>query len=482
VASEQHLVARGVRVVIGSVLVVDDDIDTAALLRDSLRRHGLDVHDVNSAEEALERLRLHPADVVVTDVRMPGMSGIDLCGRLRTEHPGVLAIVVTGWGSLDSAIAAMRAGAFDYIAKPVDGEALALAVGKALAHLALRREVKRLRAAATAIGNPMIVGECAPVQRMMELIRRVADRDATVLVLGESGTGKELVARALHELSPRREQPFVAVNCAAMPAPLLESELFGHTRGAFTDAKQARRGLFVQAGGGTIFLDEVAEMPLDMQAKLLRALQERTVRPVGSDEEVPFLGRVVTATNRDLEKEVRRKRFREDLFYRINVVAIPVPPLRARGSDVLLLAQWFLRRSAQRNHKPVEGISPAAAAALQRYDWPGNVRELENTMERAVALGRLDEITLEDLPRKIQEYGARQLVVTLESPRELITLDEMERRYVRHVLERLRGNKTQAARTLGIDRRSLYRRLDAWALEATPATPAVQSPVSPDPE
>jgi two-component system response regulator HydG len=258
-----------------------------------------------------------------------------------------------------------------------------------------------------------------------------------------------------------------------MPAPLLESELFGHTKGAFTDAKQSRRGLFVQAGQGTIFLDEVAEMPFDMQAKLLRALQERTVRAVGSDEETPFHARVIAATNRDLEKEVRRKRFREDLFYRINVVAIPVPPLRSRTGDLLLLAQWFLRRSAARNHKPVEGISPSAAQLLMAYDWPGNVRELENCMERAVALSRLDEITIEDLPTKVREHGTKQLVVAIESPRELITLDEMERRYIRHVLDALRGNKTRAARTLGIDRRSLYRRLEAFA--QTGAPPAVTS-------
>jgi DNA-binding NtrC family response regulator len=455
----------------GSVLVVDDDFDTAALLRDSLRRRGLDVHEVHSADECLARLRARPADVVVTDVRMPGMSGIDLCAKLREDYPQLLSIVVTAWGSLDTAVAAMRAGAFDYIKKPIDGDAIALAVSRAMNHLSLRREVKRLRLAVNSLDTSLIVGDCPAIKKTMELIRRVTDTDATVLVLGESGTGKELVARALHDLSSRREQPFVAVNCAAMPAPLLESELFGHVRGAFTDAKQSRRGLFVQAANGTIFLDEVAEMPLDMQAKLLRVLQERTVRPVGSDEEVPFQGRVVTATNRDLEKEVRRKRFREDLFYRINVVAIPVPPLRARAGDILLLAQWFLNRSATRNHKPVEGISAPAAELLMRYDWPGNVRELENCMERAVALCRLDEITVEDLPTRVQDHGFAQIVVTTESPRELITLDEMERRYIRHVLETLRGNKTRAARALGIDRRSLYRRLEAFEAQRAASSP-----------
>jgi two-component system response regulator HydG len=469
----------------GSVLVVDDDLDTASLFRESLRRRGVDVHEAHSADECLSRLRARPVDVVVTDVRMPGMTGIELCAKLRDDYPDTLSIIVTGWQSLDNAIAAIRAGAFDYIAKPVDADALAFAVSRAIGHLTLRREVKRLREAVASMDTNLIVGECPPMTKMMELIRRVTDSDATVLVLGESGTGKELVARALHDMSGRRDQPFVAVNCAAMPAPLLESELFGHVRGAFTDAKQSRRGLFVQAGSGTIFLDEVAEMPLDMQAKLLRSLQERMVRPVGSDEEVPFQARVVTATNRDLEREVRRKRFREDLFYRINVVAIPVPPLRARASDVLLLAQWFLRRSASRNNKPVLGISPPAAAMLQRYDWPGNVRELENCMERAVALCRLDEITIDDLPAKVREHGTEQLVVTTESPRELITLDEMERRYIRHVLDALNGNKTRAARTLGIDRRSLYRRLEAFEETAPPpgtVGPQGENAIEPEPE
>jgi DNA-binding NtrC family response regulator len=461
-----------VRTLNGTVLVVDDDPDTAMLLRDTLRRRGVDAQEAHSAEDCLARLSARPYDVVVTDVRMPGMSGIELCAKLRDEHPDLLSIVVTGWGSLDSAIAAIRAGAFDYISKPVDGEKLALAVSRAINHLPLKREVKRLRTAVGSLVGTQIVGDCPAMKKTLEMIRRVSDSDATVLVLGESGTGKELVARALHDHSPRRDHPFVAVNCAAMPAPLLESELFGHVKGAFTDAKQSRRGLFVQAGQGTIFLDEVAEMPLDMQAKLLRALQERTVRPVGSDEEIPFQARVIAATNRDLEREVRRKRFREDLFYRINVVAIPVPPLRARAGDVLLLAQWFLQRSAQRNGKPVQGISPPAAQLLVDYDWPGNVRELENCMERAVALCRLDEITIDDLPVKVRDHGTKQLVVAIESPRELITLDEMERRYIRHVLEALRGNKTRAARTLGIDRRSLYRRLEAFEQPAQAPTAA----------
>jgi two-component system response regulator HydG len=430
------------------------------------------VDAVNSAQQCLERLRTDPADVVVTDVQMSGMSGIDLCVELRQRYPDLLPLVLTGQGGLDTAIAAIRAGAYDFITKPVKVDALAIAVQRAVEHLSLQREVMRLRRDAGK-DQPIdgIAGGSPAIRETIEMIRRVADSDATVLVTGESGTGKELVARALHRLSPRQNEPFVAVNCAAMPAPLLESELFGHVRGAFTDAKRSRAGLFVQAGAGTIFLDEIGEMPIEMQVKLLRVLQERKVRPVGGDEEVPFEARVVTATNRDLETEVDEKRFREDLFYRINVVAIPVPPLRARAGDILLLAQYFLGRISARTSKPVQGISGPAARMLMDYDWPGNVRELENCMERAVALCRLDEVTVDDLPSKVQEHQSSKIVITTESPGELITLDEMERRYVRQVLNAVGGNKTHAARILGIDRRSLYRRLEEPRHDAKPSEP-----------
>jgi two-component system response regulator HydG len=456
----------------GNILIVDDDDDTAILLRDSLRKRGFDVDAVNSAQQCLEHLRTDPADVVVTDVQMSGMSGIDLCQELRQRYPDLLPLVLTGQGGLDTAIAAIRAGAYDFITKPVKVDALAIAVERALQHLFLKREVTRLRKQKDS-DTPIdgIAGSSPAIRETIEMIRRVADSDATVLVTGESGTGKELVARALHNLSPRRDHPFVAVNCAAMPAPLLESELFGHVRGAFTDAKRSRAGLFVQAGAGTIFLDEIGEMPIEMQVKLLRVLQERKVRPVGGDEEVPFEARVVTATNRDLETEVDEKRFREDLFYRINVVAIPVPPLRSRAGDILLLAQYFLKRIAGRTNKPVQGISGPAARLLMDYDWPGNVRELENCMERAVALCRLDEVTVDDLPSKVQEHQSSKIVITTESPGELITLDEMERRYVRQVLNAVGGNKTHAARILGIDRRSLYRRLEEPRHDAKPSEP-----------
>jgi two-component system response regulator HydG len=464
----------------GSILVIDDDLDTAILVRDALRKRGFDARAAYSAEDCLQELQARPTDVVITDVHMASLSGIELCQRVADEYPDTLSIVITGATGLETAIAAIRAGAYDYIIKPIKVDVLAIAVARALEHLSLKRELKRLRSVATKdLPRHGIAGASPAIRATIEMIDRVADSDATVLITGESGTGKELVARALHDQSPRRHQPFVAINCAAMPAPLLESELFGHVRGAFTDAKQARQGLFVQAGAGTIFLDEIGEMPIEMQVKLLRVLQERRVRPVGGDDELPIRARLVTATNRDLEHEIEDKRFREDLYYRIAVVPIAVPPLRARSSDILLLAQYFLKRIATHIKKPVEGISEAAARKLLDYDWPGNVRELENCMERAVALCRLDEITIDDLPATLNEHTTSTMVIASASPLELITIEEMTRRYVRQVMTASGGNKTHAARILGIDRRSLYRRLEEpRASSEPPAAPG--DPDSPD--
>jgi two-component system response regulator HydG len=299
------------------------------------------------------------------------------------------------------------------------------------------------------------------MRELRRTIRRVAATDATVLIQGESGTGKENVAGALHRLSPaRKDHPLVAINCGAMPAPLLESELFGHVKGAFTDAKNARRGLFLEAGRGTLLLDEIGELPLEMQAKLLRVLQERTVRPVGGDEELPFDARIIAATNRDLESEVEEGRFREDLFHRINVVAIAVPSLRERSGDVLLLANAFIQRIAARRQTFGHTLSRAAAQRLVDYNWPGNVRELESCIERATALCRTHEIDLIDLPKHIVDHQPTRLEMSTTTPAELLTLDEINQRYVRQVLAAVGGNKTRAAKILGIDRRSIYRRLE----------------------
>ncbi len=456
----------------GRILIVDDDVDTAELLREAMRRRGFDALAVNSAEACLNQLRTQSVALVITDINMTGGSGIELCEQIVRDYPDTLPIVITGAAGIETAIAAIRAGAYDYITKPVATDALAIAVSRALDLQALKLELASLRSAASKdLPRHGIAGSSPAIRATIDMVERVAASDATVMITGESGTGKELVARALHDLSDRRDKPFVAINCAAMPAPLLESELFGHVRGAFTDAKQARQGLFVQAGAGTIFLDEIGEMPLEMQVKLLRVLQERTVRAVGGDEETPIRARVVTATNRDLDLEVAEKRFREDLYYRVNVVPIAVPPLRDRGSDILLLAQFFVKRIAKRSNKQVNGISAPVALKLVEYDWPGNVRELENCIERAVALCRFSEITLDDLPSTVSAHSVFATTIPMLSPAELITIEELSRRYVRQVLAAVGGNKTHAARTLGIDRRSLYRRLEP-----------VGTVVEPDPE
>jgi two-component system response regulator HydG len=456
-----------------TVLVVDDEEDTRELLADALRRRDYDVHALSSARDCLEFLQTHHADVVVTDHQMPDQSGTSLCGELRVRHPDLVSIVLTGVGNLETAIGAIQGGAYDFVTKPVRVDVLEVALRRALDHLALKREVKRLEGFTPDGVIEGLIGNSPAVGTMISTIRRVAQSDASVCITGESGTGKELVARAVHQLSARAGEPFVAINCAAMPPALLESELFGHVRGAFTDAKTARAGLFLQAGGGTIFLDEIGEMPLEMQVKLLRVLQERTVRPVGSDAEVRFEARVLTATHRDLETEIEQGRFREDLFYRINVVAIHVPALRDRGgNDVLAIARHVLAKIATRTHKPMAQLSQDAARKLVDYFWPGNVRELENCLERAVAVSSGSAIEVSALPAKVAEYKPTRIDLPLPAPDALMTLDEMERRYVRQVLESTRGNKTHAARVLGIDRRSLYRRLeDPTSSTASPGAP-----------
>jgi two-component system response regulator HydG len=372
-------------------------------------------------------------------------------------------VLITAFGSLETAVAAIRAGAYDFLTKPFEIEELVLVLERGLGHRALKQEVRRLRqAVADSKRFGDILGESLPVRAMCGLIERAAPSDATVLINGESGTGKDLVARALHERGSRREGPFVALNCAAVTESLLESELFGHKRGAFTDARENRPGLLVQARGGTVFLDEIGDMPAGMQAKLLRAIESRTVRPVGSDAEIPIDVRFVAATNRDLESDAEEGRFRHDLFFRINVIQIAVPPLRARGNDVLLLAQHFLERAAVRNGKDVLGFSQPAAERLLGYTWPGNVRELQNAVERAVALTAFERIAPEDLPERIRSHRRSQLVVGDEDPANLLPMHEVERRYILHVLDTTGGNKTVAARILGFDRRTMYRKLERY--------------------
>ncbi|MCP3104475.1 sigma-54 dependent transcriptional regulator [Myxococcus sp. K15C18031901] len=445
----------------GRVLMVEDEREMRAMLEKGLTRRGYTPVALASASDALARLAEEDFDVVLTDLRMPGMDGLALCERIVLNRPDIPVVVVTAFGSLETAVAAIRAGAYDFVTKPIDVDALSLVLERAVQHRALREEVRRLR---QQLGrqqdNGSIVGESSAMQQAYALIDRVADLDSTVLITGESGTGKEVAARAVHVRGRRAAGPFVAINCAAMPEALLESELFGHAKGAFTDAKAARTGLFVQAHGGTLFLDEVGELPLTLQPKLLRALQERTVRPVGGDTEVPFDARIVAATNRDLELAVEEDRFREDLYYRLNVIGVELPPLRARGNDVLLLSQRFIEQFAARNNKRVVGLSPAAAQRLLAYGWPGNVRELQNCIERAVALTSFEQLTVDDLPERIRNYSQPKVVPENTDPSELVTLEELERRYIHRVLDTVGGSRTLAARILGVDRKTLYRKLE----------------------
>ena len=450
------------------VLIVDDDVSLCELLVEGLRPHGFDCAWETSGSDALERSEREDFDVVVTDLNMKGMNGIELCQRIAETRPDLPAVVITAFGSLDTAVAAIRAGAYDFITKPFDVDAVALSLERAAKHHALRTEVRRLRRAVAATQRfEDLIGSSPAMRKVYTVLERLGESEATVLVTGESGSGKELVARALHRRSKRSQGPFVAVNCAAMPEALLESELFGHARGAFTDAKTARAGLLAQANGGTLFLDEIGDMPLGLQPKILRALEERRARPVGGDRELPFDARIVTATHRDLEGMVEEHQFREDLWYRINVVHVDVPSLRARGGDILTLAQHFLERFAMQADKRVTGLSPTAAEKLLAYQWPGNVRELKNCMERAVALTRLDTIAVEDLPEKVREYKPSQVLIAGDDPSELVPLDEVEKRYILRVLEAVGGNKTLAAQVLGLDRKTLYRKLERWGAESS---------------
>jgi two-component system response regulator AtoC len=443
------------------ILIIDDDRSMCDVLEAELKKRDFETVATTSPEDALRRLAEDDFSLVLTDINMHGMSGVDLCKQIVESREDLPVIVMTAYGSMETAISAIRAGAYDFVTKPFEMDDIALTMERALKHRALREEVKRLRRVVVDQQKfDDILGTSPAMKRMYDLVARVAETETTVLVSGESGTGKELVAKAIHLRSPRKDGPFVAINCAAMPEPLLESELFGHTKGAFTDARTARPGLFIKASGGTLFLDEIGEMPVGMQAKLLRALQERTVRPVGGDQEQPFDARLVAASNRDLETEVEEKRFREDLFYRINVVRLHVPPLRARGSDILLLATSFLQRYQTSSPQRVVGIKSSAADKLLSYPWPGNVRELQNCMERAVALAQYDHVGVDDLPERVRDFKSSRIAIESSDPAELLPMEEVERRYIMRVLEAVGGNKTLAAQVLGFDRRTLYRKLE----------------------
>ena len=447
----------------GKILIVDDDQSFCEMVQKSLGRHDIDAIWRTSPTEAFNLVTdTDDLDVVMVDLIMPELNGIDLCSRIVANRPDVPVIAVTAFGSMEVAVDAIRAGVYDFVAKPVDLQLLQLSLERAMKHRALQAELQLLHNAERPTQFDRLLGGSAPMHRLYEQIALASQTDATVLITGESGTGKELVARALHKRGPRKDGPFVAINCPALPETLLESELFGHVKGAFTDARANRKGIFLQANRGTVFLDEIGDLPNTLQPKLLRALEERMVRLVGGNEDIPFDARVITATNRDLESAIDDGRFREDLFFRVNVIQVHVPPLRTRGGDILLLTKHFVEHFAKQMNKQVSGFTDGVGEKLMDYTWPGNVRELRNAVERAVALTRFNQIIVEDLPERIRAYQKTEIVLASDNFTELVPMEEIERRYIHHVLQSVNQNKTQAARILGLDRKTLYRKLERY--------------------
>ena len=452
-----------------TILLVEDDAGLRELIREELEDAGHAVIEAADVPSARERLRTETPALVISDLRLPGEDGLQLLAstRQQTLPPGF--IIITAFGTVEQAVEALKQGADDFLTKPLQLDHLRLAVARTLERRELRRELARYR---DMLGNGDfhgLLGRSPAMRELFEQIRRIAGANGPVLVLGESGVGKELVARALHAESDRRDGPFVAMNCAGIPAELLESELFGHSAGAFTGAQRARKGLFAEAEGGTLLLDEVGEMPPEMQSKLLRILQDGRMRPVGENRERRVDVRIIAATNRDLEADIEAGSFRADLFYRLETFALSVPPLREREDDIDLLAAHFVARFAGASNSPVRGVTLEAIECLRAYAFPGNVRELSNAIERAVTFCRGSEIGVADLPARIREGAKRQGVpvpVTpgegpplLVPPGQLPPLREVEQRYVQHVLQRLDNNKRRAAQVLGIGRRTLYRYL-----------------------
>jgi DNA-binding NtrC family response regulator len=443
------------------VLVVDDEPAILNLLKEALEKWGYQAACAPNGTEALEALRNGLFDAALMDVRMPDMSGLDLLRAVKAHDEAIEVVIMTGYPTISSAVEALKEGAYDYLAKPLMLEELRHLMTRVMERRFLRGEVSTLRAR---LGEELavneLIGNSVPMQQVKDVISKVAVTDSPVLVEGESGTGKELVAAAIHRLSERAKMPFIPVNCSAIPAELLESEFFGHIRGAFSGAVADALGLFRSANQGTIFLDEIAELTPTLQVKLLRVLQEMQVRPVGSTKAYPVDVRVIAATNRNLEQAMTEGSFRQDLFYRLNVVRIPLPPLRERREDIPALVNHFLRRFNRRFRREVRGITPEAIATLQTYDFPGNVRELENMIERAYAMGAREQISLLDL----QILGRPTAVTASTSSKPIPTLAEVEKELILRALGVFKNDKEAAARALGISRRTIYRRLKEYGM------------------
>jgi len=449
------------------VLVVDDEENIRLVLRTLLKKHDYQVEAAESAETALEQLERFDPDFVLADVRMNGMTGLELCAELKARSSLATVILMSAYGSVDLAIEAMKVGAYDYISKPFKQDEVLLALTKAEERESLRRENRALKEAMrkeqTFHG---ILGKSEAIDKVFSTIDKVADYKTTILIQGESGTGKELVARALHSGSSRKNKPFIPLNCGAIPETLLESELFGHKRGAFTDAHADKKGLFAEADQGTLFLDEIGELPLTLQVKLLRVLQEGRIRPLGTARDQAVDVRVIAATVRDLRREVEESRFREDLYYRLNVLQINVPPLRDRRDDVMLLVEHFIERNNARLGTQIRDMDQRARKLLLNYPWPGNVRELENTIERAVVLTEGDVITVGDLPERMRE-PADPVAASLATGELSIkkTARFMEETLIRRALEKTGGNRTAAAKLLEISHRALLYKIKDYGIQ-----------------
>jgi two-component system, NtrC family, response regulator AtoC len=448
------------------VLVVDDEENIRLVLKTLLKRHGYDVEVADNGESALSLVDSFGPDVILTDVRMPKMDGLDMLATLKAKQNPATVIVMSAYGSVDLALEAMKAGAYDYVGKPFKPDEIVLALRKAEERESLRRENRALKEQIQKESQfESILAKSPQMTEIFRTISKIADFKTTVLIQGESGVGKELVARAIHSRSSRKNHPFVPINCGAIPENLLESELFGHKKGAFTDANSDRRGLFEEADGGTLFLDELGELPLNLQVKLLRALQEESIRRLGESKDIKVDVRIITATHRDLAAEAKAGRFREDLFYRINVLPIVIPPLRTRKEDIHLLVDHFLTRNNARLGTQIKGMTPDARKLLLEYAWPGNVRELENTIERAMVLCDGDVIDTHDLPERLRD-ALDPVQVQLASGELSIkkTSSAIEEILIRRALQKTRGNRTRAAELLEISHRALLYKIKDYKI------------------
>jgi len=449
----------------GTILVVDDDQAHRTMLRTLLGGWGLSVEEADDGARAIERVHEKSYDLLLMDVRMVEVSGLEALPEIKKFNPAIPIIIMTAYSSVETAVEALKKGAYDYLGKPLDFEELKLAIERAMDHSRLKEENRALKEQlGTGFNTGDIIGRSRVMSELLETVALVAPTEATVLITGESGTGKELIARAIHANSPRRDKPFIQINCAAITETLLESELFGHEKGAFTGADRRREGRFRLAHGGSIFMDEASEMSVAMQAKLLRVLQEKEIQRVGGEEVLKVDVRVMAATNKDLKNEIEAGGFREDLYYRLNVVTLAVPALRERREDIPLLAQHFLETFANKNRKKIKGFTPQAMDRLVRYDWPGNVRELMNAVERGVILSRDEYIAEKDFPVSVSEADVPESELPRESVPADLPLEEVEKVTILNTLESAGGNKSEAARRLGITRRTLHKKLKKYGV------------------